>query len=116
MLFRSEKEKINSVLFTVIFRDPKTKYAFIKRCRIASWIMNRDYFMAPDGMEVLHIDTREKFTFTLNYEKKPRVKVLEEQFKAQDFEEKGLKTLGVRLAAKEVESVKVDGAQMELFV
>ena len=112
----AEKEKINSVLFTVIFRDPKTKYAFIKRCRIASWIMNRDYFMAPDGMEVLHIDTREKFTFTLNYEKKPRVKVLEEQFKAQDFEEKGLKTLGVRLAAKEVESVKVDGAQMELFV
>ena len=78
--------------------------------------MNRDYFMAPDGMEVLHIDTREKFTFTLNYEKKPRVKVLEEQFKAQDFEEKGLKTLGVRLAAREVESVKVDGAQMELFV
>ena len=112
----AEKEKINPVLFTVIFRDPKTKYAFIKRCRIASWIMNRDYFMAPDGMEVLHIDTREKFTFTLNYEKKPRVKVLEEQFKAQDFEEKGLKTLGVRLAAKEVESVKVDGAQMELFV
>ena len=112
----AEKEKINSVLFTVIFRDPKTKYAFIKRCRIASWIMNRDYFMAPDGMEVLHIDTREKFTFTLNYEKKPRVKVLEEQFKAQDFEEKGLKTLGVRLAAKEVESVKVDGTQMELFV
>lgn len=112
----AEKEKINPVLFTVIFRDSKTKYAFIKRCRIASWIMNRDYFMAPDGMEVLHIDTREKFTFTLNYEKKPRVKVLEEQFKAQDFEEKGLKTLGVRLAAREVESVKVDGAQMELFV
>ncbi len=112
----AEKEKINPVLFTVIFRDPKTKYAFIKRCRIASWIMNRDYFMAPDGMEVLHIDTREKFTFTLNYEKKPRVKVLEEQFKAQDFEEKGLKTLGVRLAVREVESVKVDGAQMELFV
>ena len=72
--------------------------------------------MAPDGMEVLHIDTREKFTFTLYYEKKPRVKVLEEQFKAQNFEEKGLKTLGVRLAAREVESVKVDGAQMELFV
>jgi topoisomerase-4 subunit A len=41
--------------------------------------------------------------------------VLEEAFKAQDFEEKGIKTLGVRLAAKEVESIKVDGAQMELF-
>jgi len=111
----AEKEKINAVLFTVIFRDPKTKYPFIKRCRIPSWIMNRDYFIAPDGMEVLHVDTRDKFTFTLNYEKKPRVKILEEKFKASDFEEKGLKTQGVRLAAREVESIQVDGNQMELF-
>ncbi len=111
----AEKEKINAVLFTVIFRDPKTKYCFIKRTRILSWIMNRDYFIAPDGMEVLHVDTREKFTFTLNYEKKPRVKVLQEEFKAQNYEEKGLKTLGIRLSTKEVESVKVDGLQMELF-
>lgn len=111
----AEKDVISKVLFTVIFRDPKTKFCFIKRTRIPSWIMNRDYFIAPDGMEVLHVDTREKFTFTLRYEKKPRVKVLEEKFKAQDYEEKGLKTLGVRLCTKEVESVKVDGAQMELF-
>ena len=98
----------------MIFKDPETGYASIKRCRIPSWIMNRDYFLAPDGMEVLHIDTREKFTFTLNYVKKPRVKILEEKFKAQDFEEKGLKTLGVRLSTHEVESIQVDGAQLEL--
>ncbi|MBQ0052364.1 MAG: DNA topoisomerase IV subunit A [Treponema sp.] len=110
----AEKEIINSVLFTVIFRDPQTKIASIKRCRIPSWIMNRDYFLAPEGMEVLHIDTREKFTFTLNYEQKPRVKITEEKFKAEDFEEKGLKTLGVRLAPREVESIKVDGIQLEL--
>ncbi len=111
----ADKEIINNVLFTVIFRDPKTKYCFIKRTRIPSWIMNRDYFIAPDGMEVLHVDTRKKFNFTLKYEKKPRVKVLEESFKAQDFEEKGIKTLGVRLSAKETESVQVEGVQMELF-
>ena len=110
----ADKEKLPKVLFTVIFKDPETGYASIKRCRIPSWIMNRDYFLAPDGMEVLHIDTREKFTFTLNYVKKPRVKITEEKFKAQDFEEKGLKTLGVRLSTHEVESIKVDGAQLEL--
>ena len=112
----ADKETIPKVLFTVIFRDPKTGYASIKRCRIPSWIMNRDYFFAPDGMEVLHIDTREKFTFTLHYEKKPRVKILEEKFKAQDYEEKGLKTLGVRLSTHEVESISVDGAQLELKI
>ncbi|MBQ4378276.1 MAG: DNA topoisomerase IV subunit A [Treponema sp.] len=110
----ADKEKLPKVLFTVIFKDPKTGFALIKRCRIPSWIMNRDYFLAPDGMEVLHIDTREKFTFTLNYVKKPRVKITEEKFRAQDFEEKGLKTLGVRISAHEVESIKVDGVQAEL--
>lgn len=110
----ADKEKINPILFTIIFRDPKTHIASIKRCRIASWIMNRDYFFAPDGMEVLHIDTRDNFTFTLCYENKTRGKS-EEKFKAQDFEEKGLKTLGVRLSQRAVESVKVDGAQLEMF-
>ena len=105
----ADKEKLPKILFTVIFRDPKTGYALIKRCRIPSWIMNRDYFLAPDGAEILHIDTRKTFSFTLAYVKKPRSKINEERFKAQDFEEKGLKTLGVRISAHEVESIKVDG-------
>ena len=108
----ADKDKIPQVLFTVIFRDPKTKYAFIKRCRIPSWIMNRDYFLAPDGMEVLYISTAKNFTFTLKYEKKPKVKILEEKFKAQDFAEKGLKTLGVRLSARECEGIKVDDGSL----
>ena len=41
----ADKETIAAVLFTVIFRDPATKVASIKRCRIPGWIMNRDYFL-----------------------------------------------------------------------
>lgn len=118
----AEKELINKVLFTVIYRDSKTKYAYIKRCRIAGWIMNRDYMLAPDGTEVLHIDTRENFSFTLTYEKKPRVKVLSEDFNAGDWEERGLKAGGVRLSAHETASITVEQApdgtdpdQKELF-
>ena len=103
----SEKESLSKVLFTVIYRDPKTQYAFIKRCRVEGYIMNRDYFIVPEGMEVLHVDTRNKFSFTLNFVQKPRLKITEQSFKAQDYEEKGLKTLGVRLVAREVESITV---------
>lgn len=103
----AEKEIISKTLFTVIFRDPETKYAFIKRCRIPSWILNRDYFLAPDGMEVLHVDTREDFQFTLKYEKKPKIKILEESFSSKDFEEKGLKTQGVRLSTREAAEIIV---------
>ena len=103
----SEKESLSKVLFTVIYRDPKTQYAFIKRCRVEGYIMNRDYLIVPEGMEVLHVDTRNKFSFTLNFVQKPRLKITEQSFKAQDYEEKGLKTLGVRLVAREVESITV---------
>nr|WP_318693618.1 DNA topoisomerase IV subunit A [uncultured Treponema sp.] len=106
----AEKEIINKVLFTVIYRDPKSNQCYIKRCRIAGWIMNRDYNFAPDGMEVLHVDTREKFKFTLNYVKKPRIKVASQEFKAQAYEEKGLKAGGVRIDTKEVESITVESA------
>lgn len=104
----AEKEIINDVLFTAIYRDPKTKQAYVKRCRVPSWIMNRDYFIAPDGMEVLHVDTRKNFKFTLHYAKKARAKVLKETFKTNDYIERGLKAQGFKLSTKEVESVEVE--------
>ena len=104
----ADKESLSKVLFTIIYREPETQYVYIKRCKIAAYIMNRDYFFAPDGMEVLHIDTRKTFSFTLNYVKKPRVKVLTEKFKAGDYEEKSLKAKGVRVVAKEVQTVTVE--------
>ncbi|MGP1587717.1 MAG: DNA topoisomerase IV subunit A [Treponemataceae bacterium] len=104
----SDKEILSKVLFTVIYRDPKTKYCYIKRCRIDAYIMNRDYFIVPEGMEVLHIDTRTKFSVTLNFVKTSRTKILKETYKAQDFEEKGLKAQGVRFISKEVESIEIN--------
>lgn len=109
----ADKEIISAILFTVIYRDPGTKFCFIKRCRISGWIMNRDYMMAPAGMEVLHIDTRAKFKFTLHYAAKPRIKITSQEFKAQNFEEKGLKANGIRLEARETESVSVEKPSSE---
>lgn len=101
----SEKELLAKVLFTIVYKDTTTGYPYIKRCRIEGYILNRDYLIAPDSAEVLYIDTRPKFSFTLHYEPKPRVKKDTQVFKAQDFAEKGLKTLGIRLAVRTVLSV-----------
>jgi len=104
----ADKESLSKVLFTIIYREPETQLIYIKRCKIPAYIMNRDYFFAPEGMEVLHIDTRKTFTFQLNYVKKPKLKVLTEKFKAQDFEEKSLKAKGVRVSTKEVQTVDIE--------
>ena len=104
----ADKDSIAKVLFTVIYRDGESGFVYIKRCKVGGYIMNKDYFFAPEGMEVLHVDTRKNFKFQLNYVPKPRLKILKETFRADSFLEKGLKALGVRVAAKEVESVSVE--------
>ena len=104
----ADKESLSKVLFTILYRDPATQYVYIKRCKIAGYIMNRDYFFAPDGMEVLHVDTRKTFEFKLNYVPKGRIKKLTESFKAGSYEEKSLKAKGVRVAPKEVKDIVVE--------
>ena len=103
----ADKEALSQTVFTIIYKEKETGFACIKRCIIEGWIMNKDYFLVPDGAAVLHIDTRTKFSFTLKYTPKPRLKVLAEDFKAQDYNIRGLKAGGLRLANKEVSKIEV---------
>jgi topoisomerase-4 subunit A len=98
----ADKEELSKTIFTIIYKDKETGFACIKRCVIEGWIMNKDYFLVPDGALVLHIDTRPKFTFSLKYIPKPRLKVLVEEFKAHDYPVRGLKAGGMRLSNKQV--------------
>jgi topoisomerase-4 subunit A len=103
----AEKEELSKNLFTIVFKDGETGFPYIKRCRIEQYINNRDYLIIPDGSQMLLFSAQEDFEFTVTYEPKPRMKVKEEAFRASDFEERGLKTLGVRLAAKEAASAQI---------
>jgi topoisomerase-4 subunit A len=101
----ADKEIMAKTIFTIIYREKESKLPCIKRCIIEGWIMNKDYFLVPDGALILHVDTRPKFTFTVKYTPKPRLKVLSEDFKAQDYSIRGLKAGGLRLANKEVSKI-----------
>jgi topoisomerase-4 subunit A len=103
----ADKEALAATVFTVIYREAETGHAFIKRCVIEGWIMNKDYSLVPEGATTLHVDTRQKFTFTLQYAPKPRLKILTENFKAQNYPVRGLKAGGLRLSNKEVKKIEV---------
>jgi topoisomerase-4 subunit A len=103
----ADKDELSRTIFTIIYKEKETGYACIKRCVIEGWIMNKEYSLVPEGAAVLHVDTRQKFSFTLRYTHKPRIKVLTETLKAQYYLVKGLKAGGVRLAAKEAARVEV---------
>ena len=110
----AEKDLLSKVMFTIIYRDPATLYCYIKKCRVEQYIMNRDYIIVPDGMEILHVDTRARFSFTLHYVKKPRIKIDREDFTSADYEEKGVKAQGVRLASKETANIEIKAEKIEI--
>lgn len=107
----ADKDELSKTIFTIIYKDKDSGLPCVKRCMIEGWIMNKDYFLVPDGCHVLHIDTRAKFPFTVKYKPKPRLKVLTEDFKAQDYNVRGLKAGGIRLSNKEVDKVQVKGKE-----
>jgi topoisomerase-4 subunit A len=102
----ADKELLGKTVFTVIYKEKESGHPYIKRCVIEGWIMNKEYPLVPEGAEVLLVDTRGKFAFTLHYKPKPRLKVLKESFKTQDYNVRGLKAGGIRLASKEVEKLE----------
>jgi len=106
----ADKEILSQTIFTIVYREAKTRYPCIKRCVIEGWIMNKEYSLVPEGAEVFFITTKSEFSFTVHYTPKPRLKVLKETFKAQSYTVRGLKSGGIRLASKEVEKVQITSA------
>ncbi|MBT3602043.1 MAG: DNA topoisomerase IV subunit A [Candidatus Latescibacteria bacterium] len=96
-------------IYTVIYREKKTNYPCIKRCTLDKFIMNKGYELVPEGSKVLKFTTDRNLNIHVNYKPKPRVRILEEEFAVEDYIVKGKTAKGVRLANREVKSVKFIG-------
>lgn len=105
-------ESAAHTVFTLIYRDDKSGFPFMKRCRIEQFILNKGYSILPENSTLLKLTTDQEGVVTLEYKPKPRMKVLGESFQIGDYLVKGVKAGGVRLAAKEVKSVKILGQEV----
>lgn len=105
--FMDEKTTANTV-FSLVYRNNTTGYPFIKRCKIEKFILNKGYSLAPERCTVLKLTTDTDSIVSVDYKPKPRLKVLHETFVVDDYLIKGTKAGGVRLANKEVKSVKFE--------
>ena len=97
------------MVFNIVYRDDESRYPYLKRCRIEQFILNKGYSIVPDKCTVLKLTIDSDAIITAEYKPKPRLKVLEETFMIKDFLVKGVKAGGVRLANKELKSVKLSG-------
>ncbi|MBU8912723.1 MAG: DNA topoisomerase IV subunit A [Spirochaetales bacterium] len=102
----ADKETLGTKIFNVIYKDKKSGIPYLKRTRIEKYILDRSYEIVPDGSAVIVLTTREDVTAVVKYKKKPKVRVLEEEFDVNAYLIKGVKAGGVRLANREVSSAK----------
>ena len=100
----AEKDAAASVVFTILYIELKTKYVYIKRCKIEQFIMERNYHLVPENSKILKLTTAPAGTIILKYKPKPRLQKLEEDFRIDEYLVKGSKAGGVRLSTKEIKS------------
>ena len=95
------------MIFSAIYREEQTKFPYIKRFKIEQFILNKGYTIVPENCTLLRLTTDTDASITIQYHPKPRLKVLEESFNVKDYLVKGVKAGGVRLANKEMKSLRM---------
>ena len=93
-------------IYNVIYRENKTGYACVKRCKIDKFILNRGYELVPEGCRILKLTTDSTQKIAVDYKPKPRVRILYEEFAIADYPVRGNRAGGIRLAPREIKSAK----------
>lgn len=102
----ADKDEMAETVFSILYKNNKTGYAHLKRCKIEKFILDKSYELIPDGNKIVKLTTKEDVEASVTYKEKPRLKVLDESFDVSGYLVKGVKAAGVRLSAKEIKSAK----------
>lgn len=104
----ADKDTLNDTTFTVLYQEKDSKFLFLKRCKITQYILNKPYSLLPEGnYKLVKLSTYENAEITAQYKPAKHIKILEEKFLFSDYLVKGVKAAGVRIAVKDVQSLKL---------
>ena len=92
-------------VYTAVYRDT-AGYPCIKRCRIEKFILNKGYNLVPEGCRILRLTTESAQDVAVEYKPRRRVRILRESFRIEGYPIRGSRARGIRLASREVQSVK----------
>ena len=93
-------------IYNLVYKDKKG-LAYIKRCNIQKFILNKVYNLNPEGTKLLKFTTNSEKKIVLDYKPKPRLKILNEEFSISDYPIRGIKAGGIRLASRELQTCKI---------
>lgn len=91
-------------LFACVYRDKKTKIAFVKRFSIGGYILDREYSFIPENSEVMVFLDRQNVLLDYWFERKKRMKTRKGETLLDDIAVKGVRAKGVQLCGNRVVS------------
>ena len=92
-------------VFTVVYTDPFDE-TFIKRCKLGTYALNRNYRIVPDHCWVGIVTCELESVVHLSYAPAPRLRKRQESFSIQDYPIRSIKAGGIRLSTKEIEDCR----------
>lgn len=97
----AEKESLDQVIFSLIYRNTENSYPYIKRVQVTQFIKNRVYSFLPDKGELLAFTTGDGQAARIHTKQKRLNGTAHDDFQLKPDQIKGLKTQGIRLMSKE---------------
>lgn len=108
-------------VFSVAYRDIKTKMCYAKRFVISKFILEKTYRYFEEGEELQYLTTQTSISIDLMFVPKPKQKTASVTFNFDQVMIKGVSAKGIRIANREVKKVVVDkneikDPQLDLFL
>lgn len=92
-------------VLSVIYKDPKRHFCFVKRFIISKFILDKTYRYFEEGMELVFLTTQSQLSVELQLIPKVKQKVNKITFDVSSALVKGVSAKGMRMTNKEVKKV-----------
>lgn len=96
--------------FSVIYRDLKTNFPHAKRFIVKQFILDKLYRYFDPESHLEFISTRPHSKFIIKFKRKPKQKTTRIDFSIDEVSVKGVSAKGIRIANKELKSLKIKEA------
>lgn len=100
--------RLEGVVFSLIYRDKKTNWCYLKRFNEIKYILDKEYRYYPEGCRMEYFTKRTDLHFTCELEATKKMRNFIVEFDLADYKIKGLSANGVRLSNKNIIKIRAE--------
>ncbi|MBU4487160.1 MAG: DNA topoisomerase IV subunit A, partial [Candidatus Delongbacteria bacterium] len=100
--------KVQGAIISVIYRDKKTNYCYLKRFAEIKYILDKEYRYYPEGCKLEYFTKKTDLHFVCDLEASKKMRNFLAEFDLKNFKVKGLAANGIRMSNKNIIRIKAE--------